>query len=480
MLAQQAPDWQWHGPDIPLPQDGTTYLWLDEQGLHLAPDWREEAPPLIWPDPLPAHPDFLTGLAALHQGQWEACTAAWEAWPVLLQHLQDLRWMVWGQGGPAALPASPEAPFSAYRQAHNRAVQAHFAPQTAAEARAEYVGERYARALALAPDLSWHAYTLRLWASWLIDQGEYAQLMSHVAQLDPEALPAPAYHALLSLRCRAQLLQTPYEAPLPEALKTDLRACMNYFQGISWPIETSLLLMDAAQIAEREGHFAEALGYLNQALSHLEEEAEDLKGQALLQKGMLLFAWTQADQPQFCQPAIEALQAALGYFPQDQAPAVFADIHHHLGILYAERPASPEKAALWAAVSASSFREALAWYTREQAPYQYGVICNNYGNALTRYRGSERADYFQKALDYYREALSVRDQRYPYERAITLLNFLEASWKVGNPEGFNHDRYEDMRAKVEEVRSLVSEPDLLAEAQRHADGLDQLMNTISA
>lgn len=467
----------WHGPEAPLPTDGSGYFWLDGQGLHLAPDWRDEAPPLLWPSPLPATRPILEGFMALQTGHWEAAAAAWDGQPALLHHLAQLRRLIWQQPVTSPPLPAPATAFEAYRQAHNHAILAHYnlsevadeAPQTA-----------YAQALALAPAPRWRAFTLRHWGTLLLDLDQARTVEATLAAFTEE-LPLPAQMALLTLQCRAglALLQIPYDTDRLARIKTGLARIVAYLRESGRQVEMGLLLLDAAQVAQLEQHFAEALGYVNQALDLLRDEDEMLLGQVQLHKGRLLFSWAQQGQPQFCQPSIQAFQEALKVFTQAEAPAIFADIHHHLGVLYAEMPAPPEKAALWAAVSASSFREALTWFTPERDAYQYGMICNNYGNALTRYQGSERADYFQKALDFYREALSVRGPDLPYERALTLLNFLEASWKVANPEGFNHERYQDMRAKATEVTQLVDDPDLQSEAQRHLELLDQLIATVS-
>ena len=109
------------------------------------------------------------------------------------------------------------------------------------------------------------------------------------------------------------------------------------------------------------------------------------------------------------------------------------------------------------------------------------MICNNYANAFTKFPTAKLTDNFEKALNLYEEALSVRTaDDYPTERAITLLNFLEASWKVSNPDdGFNIERFNDMRSKAIEVRMLTSDEHLFEEAARHMEALDSLENQIS-
>ncbi len=66
------------------------------------------------------------------------------------------------------------------------------------------------------------------------------------------------------------------------------------------------------------------------------------------------------------------------------------------------------------------------------------------------------------------------------DRAITLLNFLEASWNVGNSsEKFNEERFEDMVQKAKEVTTLIDDEEMLSEAQKHLDLLKELKETVT-
>ena len=77
-------------------------------------------------------------------------------------------------------------------------------------------------------------------------------------------------------------------------------------------------------------------------------------------------------------------------------------------------------------------------------------------------------------------ALDVRPEAYPYERASTRLNFLAASWDVGNdPESFNEERYQDMLVKVAEVKTLVDHEEMIAEANKHLALLEKLRATVA-
>ena len=245
-------------------------------------------------------------------------------------------------------------------------------------------------------------------------------------------------------------------------------------------METGLLLLDAAHIANLSESFSESLGYASRAIKIFEaEELKELAGNAHYRKGTLLYTWAQKGNPQFFKPAIESYQEALKVFTKEVTPDVFADIHHNLGVLYTDMPSDHKKKSIWAGVAVASFDEALAFYTKNNYPYQYGMICNNYGNAFTKFPQAVLTDNHEKALFYYQEALDVRTAEYPYERAITLLNFLEASWDVGNdPDTFNEKRYEDMVAKAKEVKTLVEDAEMLSEADKHLNLLQELKQAV--
>ena len=199
-----------------------------------------------------------------------------------------------------------------------------------------------------------------------------------------------------------------------------------------------------------------------------QEELPELLANAQLRRGELLYTWAQQGQPQFYKGALDSYQEALKVFSREEAPDVFANIHHHLGIIYAEIPDEVKKKSIWAAVSTASFQEALSYFTLEDFPYEYAMICNSYGNALTKYPAAVHSDNYEKALYYYQEALNVRSpEAYPLERVLTLFNYLEASWHAGNDtDQFNQNRYEDMLAKVLEIKDLTTDVSLLEEADK--------------
>jgi len=139
-------------------------------------------------------------------------------------------------------------------------------------------------------------------------------------------------------------------------------------------------------------------------------------------------------------------------------------------------PDEVKKKSIWAAVSHSAFLEALSIFNKETMPYQYAMVCNSLGNALTKYPTAIHSDNFEKALFYYNEALEIRNAtHFPFERSLTLLNYLEAAWHADNSGNeMNPQRFDDMWAKAEEVILINADPQLVTDAKDHQYKLTKL------
>lgn len=162
--------------------------------------------------------------------------------------------------------------------------------------------------------------------------------------------------------------------------------------------------------------------------------------------------------------------------PEIQHHLGLLEIQHHLGVIYSEIPDEVRKKSIWAAVSISSFNEALSYFTREDNPYEYARVCNNFANALTKYPDAKLSDNYAKALSFYRDALEILTAAiYPGERALTILNFLEAAWLVSQPNEFaEQSLFKEMTELAFEVKDLVQDNFLQEQAERHLLRLDEL------
>lgn len=455
----------------------------DEKGITEPVDWDNITPPYLLAQSIPLNSNTLLGIIFARLGNGEKAWSYLRAYPQLafdlgvssrLQHgiAIDLEEFA------AMLPQIDSSnAFEKYRILHNAAIVRHYG-FIEEDLHINEVLSHYEQAIEQAPNDEFAAFTVRHFAGLLNDTEQAARAEAVIQEALNGTISEDARFGLQALLTNAWMKQltVPYDPELLDKLKTTLWEVLQYNERKERQAEIAMLLVDAAHIANISESFSEALGYITRAIRIFEaEELEELAAQAHLRKGTLLYTWAQQGNPQFYKPAIESYQQALKVFRQEVTPDVFADIHHNLAVLYSEMPSDTKKKGIWAGIASASFQEALNHYSRENFPYEYGMICNNYGNALTRFPQAIHSDNFEKALFYYQEALEVRTADQPYERAITLLNYLEASWQVSNDEdAFNDDRYQDMLAKAQEVQSLVTEARMLEEAQKHLDLLDEL------
>lgn len=445
-------------------------------------DWLNLQPPFLLPEEIKLNEANLLGIIFAKLNNYE------KAYEYLHQSnsslFKELDFINRLQQGIEIAPSelnSQYSPFEEYRLMHNNAILRHYAP-TFEGFDVQKTVYFYDEALKSAPSEEHRAFTARQYALLNIDLQKLSEATAILETTDTTQISKEArieIQYVLSQIWLEQLVK-PYDQELLTKLKSTLWEVLQAYEKSERNVEVGLLLLDAAHIANVSESFSESLGYVTRATKIFESEGlVELVGNAQYRKGTLLYTWALNGNPQFFKPAIESYQEALKTFTKETAPNIFADIHHNLGVLYTDMPSDNKRKSIWAGVAVSSFEEALEFYTKEQHPYQYGMICNNYGNAFTKFPQAVLTDNFEKALFYYQEALDVRTPNYPYERAITLLNFLESSWNVGNdPESFNEERYEDMLLKANEVQTLVEDSEMRAEAKKHLEMLEQLKELV--
>jgi len=465
------------------PRSSYDSLIVNARGIELPIDWREAGPPYLLAQQLPFDPEHFLGLVFAKLGNIE------KAWAYLgeedLLRLELLITYRLQRGEtikveelrPLFKLLESGGDFDAYRLRHNLAVLQHYGALDDGGAPAE-TRQFYEQALEHAPNAEYRAFSAKHFAARLLDRNNPSGADLRLQEALQDEISEEARYALRALLTKVWMRQLDdgQDDKLLTRLKNTLWETLQYFEKQDRRAETALLLQDAAQIAHRSDSLTEALGYLTKAIRLFEaEQLTALAGQAWLDKGALLYRWAQKGNPQFYKPAIESYLEALKVYPRDTRPDNYADIQHHLAVLYAEMPAEPKHRSIWAGRSAASFDEALSFFTKADYPYEYGMITNNYGNALTKFPAALHSDNFEKALWYYREALSVRTTDYPRERAATLLNYLEASWRAGNQETpFNEARYTEMWDKAQEVLQLTEETTMVEEARKHLQMLREL------
>lgn len=443
------------GPHLVLTDD--TILW--------PMDWFNREPPFLFPV-LPAMGNTVLALVLTKLGHYELALQYSED-PVLTSTIECFQEITGGE------PTSKKTWSNDYIGTHNQAIFRHYAHQKHDDPPISAV---YEKAIALAPDVTMAAFTVRHYGVYLLDHGQVEQAESELRRQLNQPLPDEAGFALKFdlVNIIVKQLALPYDPVLIEELKKMTWDTLQYYETSGMHVATAMLLVEASEIANTQESYLESLGYINRAIAIYEnEELPEFRANALLRKATLLYTWAQDSNPQFFKPAVETFQQALKTFSKHDAPAVFAEIHHHLGVIYAEMQHDPQQEGIWGAVSASSFKEALQYFTKASFPYDYAMIANNYANALMKYPEAKNSDNFEKALFYYNEALAIRKaDQFPTERVHTLLNYLEACWRVHN---INHHmellRHRDMTVKAKEVKELTTDPDLLAQADEHLEKL---------
>jgi len=322
-------------------------------------------------------------------------------------------------------------------------------------------------------------FSLKHYLNLLLDTGSIEEAKKLIEDYSKLAISEDAKFAL-DLQLTAILkeeLRLPYQAEsLNQILDLQL-AGIDTYESKGLKIQAGLLLMDAAEIANFKQDFITAKELINKAIQYFkEEDIPEFLGEAGMRKAVLLYTWSKNGSPQYYKVAINAFQDVLKIFKRDTHPQKFADVHHNLALIYSEIPVGAEEKPMWTAFCASSFKEVLAFYTKEDYPYEYAMASHNYATALMDFPPAKLHDNLEKASELFENALKIRTaEAYPFERALTLLNQLELAWLTHNESKQDEQvKYEDMKAKAEEVKRLVSKDDLIAKADRHLRKLEQV------
>jgi tetratricopeptide (TPR) repeat protein len=446
---------------------------VDERGIVFTIDWHNVSPPILLTQPLAYHTTTLLGLIFARLGNYERAYDLL-AQETLLLHAIDAQVRLAQNVEFETAPAVGNE----YRSTHNAAIVAHYG-EVATPVPFDEMRHAYYVAMSAAPNDELKAFTAKHYATLLADTGDTKNAELILLEAIKYALTETARIELKTLLSTIWLdrLMVPYDELLMTQLKELLWECLTHYEKTERPLQAALVLMDASQVANFNESFSEALGYISKAADLLRKEDQpELLAQVQMRKGTLLYTWAQQGNIQFYKGAMEALQEAAKVFTREAAPQQFAEIQHLLGIIYSEIPDEAKKKGVWAAVSSSSFKEALNFFTKEQYPYEYATICNHYANAYIKYPASRNSDNVAKSLEMFNQALEIRTaERYPMERALTLLNYVEASWYADNGQDeLNEARFNDMTSKLREIEALSSDPTLSKEVAGHRARLEKL------
>ncbi|HEY0299099.1 MAG TPA: hypothetical protein VGB84_07760 [Arachidicoccus sp.] len=469
--------------EIDITSVKTASIIIEEKSIFTLPQWYSDQLPVLFPPQIAFNNKTLLGLIFFQLGNFEKSAFYFSNYPQYLPIVEL------GHAMQNALAVCEEdiiqiaaSGNDKHTNLHNAALAQHY---VSSESSFESTSKAYEKALHSCLLSERLACTAKQYATFLTDNRLFSQASQVIAPfVGSEILSKEAVIAIKVTACHNEMkqLSAPYDETLMSALKNDLWECLQYYEAQKRSIETAFVLMDAAYIATLSNSYSEALGYIQHAIKIFEQDQlTEFTAQAQFQKANVLYTWAQNGNPQFYREAMKACQDALKVFTRENAPGIFSDIHHQLGVIYSEIPDELKKKSVWAAVSVASFSEALNYYNKVDFPYEFGVICNNQGNAYTKYPLALHSDNFDKALAWYREALEVRGaSTYPTERAITLLNYIEAAWHLGSEKEFDEALFNDMVSKASEVKTLNVSNELKQTANDHLRELQSLSDSVKS
>jgi len=326
-------------------------------------------------------------------------------------------------------------------------------------------------------------FSVKHYVNLLLDNGlhkDAVKLIRSVTNIATSEEEKNAMNHLLSSCLMAQISMPYSKGKLTEIADLQQKS-IAYYNTNDLKINAGLLLIDASEIASYKEDFVKSKDLINKAILYFrDEDIPEFLGEATLQKASLLYNWSKNGSPQYYKPAINTFQNALKVFKRDTHPQKFADIHHNLALIYSEIQVSVEEKPIWTAFCASSFKEALAFYSKDEFPYQNAMVSHNYATALMGFPEAKLHNNLDKAFAMFEDALTIRTaKKYPFERALTLLNQLELYWLINNET--NEDElknYEEMLAKANEIKKLVDDEELLKKADEQLETLHKLKSFI--
>ncbi|MEM6515940.1 MAG: hypothetical protein AAF688_07130 [Bacteroidota bacterium] len=337
----------------------------------------------------------------------------------------------------------------------------------------------YQEAIKTAIDDEFKAFTIKHYCNFLADLNDFQEVERIVRLFDGKGLTEKAKIELelqLASALTAQL-EFPYGKEILDEISKLFKKGIEFYESNELKVKAGLLYIDASAIENYKGDLIKSKELINQAiLIFKQEDIPEFLGEAGLQKATLLYKWSKNGSPQYYKPAINAFQDTLKVFKRDTHPKKFADVHHNLALIYSEIPVSLEEKPIWTAFCASSFKEVLKFYNKENYPYEYAMASHNYATALMSFPEAKLHNNSDKAFWLFEEALSIRsEEKYPFERALTLINQLELFWIMHNENSDEESRkYSLMLNKANEISRLVTDGHILEKAKEHLLNLESL------
>lgn len=318
----------------------------------------------------------------------------------------------------------------------------------------------------------------------LLDHSKIKEAIEVIRKLSSLAISSAAQNAMdvHSGSVLISQLKLPYNDDELTEILSLRNSSIAFYESRDQKVLAGLMLMEAAEIANFQRDFMLSKQMINKAINYFrEEDIPEFLGDAGLKKAVLLYTWSKNGQPQYYKAAINAFQDTLKVFKKESHPEKFAEVHHNLALIYSEMPSSEEEKGIWSAFSASSFKNALEVYSKENYPYQFAMASHNYATALMNFPPAKIHNNLEKASGFFENALEIRtSEKYPFERGLTLLNQLELYWLTHNEDiEAEEQKYLVMVSKANEVKTLLSDKDLVEQANGHLERLEKLKEFIN-
>ncbi len=457
-------------------QGSQKVLIVNDEGIRCALDWHDTEPPYLF-DTIEYNRDNLLALIFFKIGNHQKAFEYIEEESDIYHHLLIVFHLLNGQK-----IENTQLEFLKATSAHNYAIVAHYG-DTDDSFSFDQVEKLYENAIDSATNDELRTYSAKNYISLLVDGGNDDKALRLIADMKPIAISDESKVALIALKSSILMTQLaiPYDVKKLEEVKNLFEETITYYEKNQLKIKAGLMLIDASEVANFQAEYIISKDLITKAIQYFkEEDIPEFLGEATVRKAVLLYTWSKNGSPQYYKPAINTYQDALKVFKRDTHPQKFADIHHNLAIIYSEIPVMDSEFVIWSAFSASSFKEALEFYTKEVYPYEYAMICNNYGISLMNYPPAKLHDNNQKAAGLFEDALQIRTkENYPIERAITLLNQLKLFWNLNNEDAASEvEMFDQMMKKAEEVKTLVNEERLIAQADENIKLLNEFKHKL--
>ncbi|MBQ0732879.1 hypothetical protein [Aquimarina celericrescens] len=459
------------------PKSSSKILIIQDNYIKLPLDWYDTLPPYIIP-PVSFTNNNLLALIFFKIGNHQKAFEYLSGQEELYQHLHIIIALKFGYDITKEMIA-----FVSLKSWHNTAIVSHYGYLDNSLGYTE-VKKRYQDALTYAENDELKLFTAKHYLNLLLDVSEYKETEKMARSFKEMAMSEEAQNAMNVQLASALMAQfkVPHNQKLLDEVQALYQKSIDFYKSKNEKVQAGLLAINASEVANFKKDFLTSKEHINKAILYFrEEEIPEFLAEATLKKAILLYTWSKNGNPQYYKPAINAFQDALKVFKRSIYPEKFAEIHHNLALIYSEILVSEEEKPIWNAFCASSFKEALAFYSKEQYPYEYATVSHNYATALLNFPPAKLNNNLLKASELFEEALQIRTANtYPFERTLTLLNQLELYWRIPNKnDNEEQKRHQEMFSKALEIKKLVSDKNLLKQADNHLKKLDELRTIIN-